>query len=196
MPPHSETELVVKILESFHDFTLTLKPLAKELIEKHPVDAVLGLLRGHWFQSVVGYFVNHRPSNPYAYINDEYKVQDLLYCLLLTVLDDLQYEDPTGKTKGALASTRLDLVSKRQGLIIEAKFASSKHFAKDIESEISEDIVKYGKLPDFNTIIFFIYCRDYAFPNSKEFELGFTDRHEIAGHRSNTYCIIKPRKEV
>ena len=86
----------------------------------------------------------------------------------------------------------MDLVSKGQGLIIEAKFASSKHSAKDIESEISEDIVKYGKLPDFNTIIFFIYCGNYTFPNQKEFELGFTDRHEIAGHKFRTYCIIKP----
>jgi hypothetical protein len=192
MPNHSETELVLKVLNSFHDVALTPKPLASDISEKHPIDAVLKLLRGHWFQSVVGYFVNHRPSSSYAHIDDEYRVQDLLYCLLLTALDDLQYEDPAGKSKGAITSTRMDLVSKRQGLIIEAKFASSKHSAKDIESEISEDIVKYGKLPDFSTMIFFIYCSDYTFPNQKEFELGFTDRHEIAGHKFRTYCIIKP----
>jgi len=192
MPNHSETELVLKALDSFRDVATTPKPLASDLSDKHPIDAVLKLLREHWFQSVVGYFVNHRPSSSYARIDDEYKVQDLLYCLLLTALDDLQYEDPAGKSKGALTSTRSDLVSKRQGLIIEAKFASSKHSAKDIESEISEDIVKYGKLPDFNTLVFFIYCSDYTFPNQKEFELGFTDRHEIAGHKFRTYCIIKP----
>jgi len=192
MPNYSETELVLKALDSFRDVAKTPKPLASELSDKHPIDAVLKLLRGHWFQSVVGYFVNHRPSSSYARIDDEYKVQDLLYCLLLTALDDLQYEDPAGKSKGALTSTRSDLVSKRQGLIIEAKFASSKHSAKYIESEISEDIVKYGKLPDFNTFIFFIYCSDYTFPNQKEFELGFTDRHEIGGHKFRTYCIVKP----
>jgi hypothetical protein len=192
MPNHSETELILKVLYSFSDVSSTPKPLTSDIAEKHPIDAVLTLLRGHWFQSVVGYFVNHRPSNSYAHIDDEYKVQDLLYCLLITALDDLQYEDPAGKSKGALTSTRLDLVSKRQGLIIEAKYASSKHLAKDIESEISEDIVKYGKLSDFNTMIFFIYCSDYTFPNQKEFELGFTDRHEIAGHKFQTYCIIKP----
>jgi hypothetical protein len=192
MPKHTETELILKTLDSFRDFVKTPKPLAKELSDKHPIDAVLKLLRGHWFQSVVGYFVNHRPSSPYANIDDEYKVQDLLYCLLLTALDDLQYEDPAGKSKGALASTRSDLVSKQHGLIIEAKFASSKHSARNIEREISEDLVRYGKLPSFNTIIFFIYCGDYTFPNQKEFELSFTDRHEIAGHKFRTYCIIKP----
>jgi len=192
MPNHSETELILTVLLSFRDFASTPKPLAGDISEKHPIDAVLTLLRGHLFQSVVGYFVNHRPSSSYAHIDDEYKVQDLLYCLLITALDDLQYEDPAGKSKGALTSTRLDLVSKQQDLIIEAKYASSKHLAKDIESEISEDIVKYGKLSHFNTMIFFIYCSDYTFPNQKEFELGFTDRHEIAGHKFQTYCIIKP----
>jgi hypothetical protein len=192
MLKHSETEFVLKIIDAFRDVATTPKPLASDLSDKHPIDAVLKLLRGHWFQSVVGYFVNHRPSSSYANIEDEYKVQDILYCLLLTALDDLQYEDPAGKSKGALTSTRSDLVSKRQGLIIEAKLASSKHSAKNIESEISEDVVKYGKLPDFNTIIFFIYCCKYTFPNQKEFELGFTDRHEIAGHKFRTYCIIKP----
>jgi hypothetical protein len=192
MPNHSETELVLKVLYSFRDVAETPKPLASDISDKHPIDAVLKLLRGHWFQAVVGYFMNHRPSSPYAHIDDEYKVQDLLYCLLLTALEDIQYEDPASKSKGSLTSTRSDLVSKRQGLIIEAKFASSKHSAKDIESEISEDIVKYGKLPDFNSLIFFIYCSDYTFPNQKEFEQGFTDRHEIAGHKFRTYCIIKP----
>jgi hypothetical protein len=192
MPNQPETKSVLKALDAIRDLVSVPKPLAIELLDKHPIDAVLTLLRGHWFQSVVGYFVNHRSSSPYAHIDDEYKVQDLLYCLLLTALDDLQYEDPAAKSKGALTSTRSDLVSKRQALIIEAKFASSKHSAKEIESEISEDIVKYGKLPGFSTIIFFIYCSDYTFPNQKEFEAGFTDRHEIAGHKFRTYCIIKP----
>ena len=192
MPAHSETEYVLKALDLFRDVGSTPKPLASDISEKHPIDAVLKLLKGHWFQSVVGYFVNHRAKSPFANIDDEYKVQDLLYCLLLTVLSDLQYEDPSGKPKGSLTSTRMDLVSKSQQLIIEAKFASSKHSATDIESEISEDIVKYGKLQNFSTIIFFIYCSNYTFPNQTEFELGFSDRHEIAGHRFRTYCIIKP----
>lgn len=192
MSKHSETDLILNILNCFRDVSSAPKPLASDISDKHPIDAVLNLLRGHWFQSVVGYFINHRSSSQYANIDNEYMVQDLLYCLLLTILSDLQYEDPSGKPKGALSSTRMDLVSKKQGLIIEAKFASSKHLAKDIESEISEDIVKYGKLQNFNSIIFFIYCNNYTFPNQSEFELGFTDRHEISGHSFRTYCIIKP----
>ena len=192
MAKHSETKLIINTLNLFRDVISTPKPLASDISDKHPIDAVLKLLRGSWFQAVVGYFINHRALSPYANIDNEYKVQDLLFCLLQTIISDLQYEDPSGKPKGALTFSRMDLVSKKQGLIIEAKFASSKHAAKDIESEISEDIVKYGKLQNFNTIIFFIYCNNYTFPNQGEFELGFTDRHEIAGHKFNTYCIIKP----
>ena len=97
MANHSETELVLKVLDSLRDVASTPKPLTSDISEKHPIDAVLKLLRGHWFQSVIGYFVNHRPSSSYAHVDDEYKVQDLLYWLLLTAVDDLQYEDPAGQ---------------------------------------------------------------------------------------------------
>ena len=161
--------------------------------EVNPIEKLLKLLRSDWFMSVVGYFKNHRTSSPYSKIEDEYQVQDLIYCLALSIIPDLQYEDPQQKNKGALTSTRIDFYSPEQKLILEIKFANSSHTAKKVESEISEDVVKYGKQPMFSTLIFFIHCADgYTFPSPREFEKGNTASHTISGHQFYAYCVVKP----
>jgi hypothetical protein len=153
---------------------------------------LLRLLRGDWIQSVVGYFSNHRPSIPYSRLDTEYKVQDLIYCLAASLFSDLQFENPQQKNTGAITSTRVDFSSAGTQLFLEAKLASSRHGAKQVENEISEDIVKYGRQKVFKTLVFFIYCHNYTFPNSREFEQGFTGRKVIDGHQFDTYCIVKP----
>jgi hypothetical protein len=161
--------------------------------ETTPVDRLIKLLRSDWFHSIRGYFRNHRSNSPYARIEDEYHVQDLIYCLALSIIPDLQYEDPQYKNIGALSSTRIDFYSLQEKLFLEVKFANNSHTARKVEAEISEDIVKYGRQDRFSTLIFFIYCADdFAFPSPREFERGFTSSHTIAGHSFYSYCIVKP----
>lgn len=193
MTEHFETELIITQITKIRGLGFLPKKISKE-VNKIPdtSEIVIEKLKSDWFKTVVGYFTNHRPKRDFAILDDEYKVQDLLYCLLITILDDLQYEDPKSKNIGALSSSRTDLISKKAKIIIEAKYASSKHSAKSIESEISEDIVIYGKESDFDHLIFFIYCNGYFFPNQKEFERGFTNVNDISGHKFRTHCIIKP----
>jgi len=167
-------------------------PVLHQTRKDYDVKRLIELLRGDWLVSVVGYFINHRPASSYAKLDDEYKVQDLIYCLGLTQIPDLQYEDPQKKNIGALTSTRVDFSSIAAKLFLEIKLANSGHIAKKIEAEISEDIVKYGKQKTFQTLIFFIYCYDYSFPNPREFERGFTGTHTIEGHQFEAFCIIKP----
>lgn len=202
-----ETETIQRVLGEFKKILELVPEPEKAVSEKsktspkiakpkeqplNETEKLLDLLRSNWFASVTGYFINHRSSSPYAKIDDEYKVQDLIYCLASSVIPDLQYEDPQHKNTGALTSTRIDFFSVKNELFLEIKLASSSHAAKKVEAEISEDMVKYGKQSIFNTLIFFIYCNDYAFPNQKEFEKGFTGTHSIQGHQFKTYCIVKP----
>jgi hypothetical protein len=155
-------------------------------------ERLLRLLKSDWLASVTGYFINHRSNSPYAKIDDEYKVQDLIYCLASSIVSDLQFEDPQQKNIGALAHTRVDFLSAKNQLFLEIKLANSSHSAKSVESELSEDIVKYGKQRIFNTLIFFVYCNEYSFPNPREFERGNTGSQSIQGHHFQTYCIVKP----
>jgi hypothetical protein len=96
------------------------------------------------------------------------------------------------KNVGAITSTRVDFSSVTTQVFIEVKLASNRHDAKQVEKEISEDIVKYGRQRAFTALIFFVYCYDYAFPNPREFERGLTGLKVIDGHSFQTYCIVKP----
>ena len=199
MTSNLETSIVQAVVAGLHEFQ---KATGIDVVHtsqaraisspQQAVEGLLDLLRTDWFVSMVGYFINHRSSSPYAKLDDEYKVQDLIYGLALTVIPDLQYEDPQKKNVGALTSTRVDFYSAECQLFLEIKLASSAHTAKKVEAEMSEDIVKYGKQKIFSTLIFFVYCHDYALPSPREFEKGHTGAHTIGGHHFQTYCVVKP----
>jgi len=199
MSEHVETDTILQILGEVQEIQRIIP--AKKASTSHvrpasggddPIGQLLALLRSDWILSVVGYFANHRPSLPYARLDDEYKVQDLLYCLAASCFPDLQFENPQQKNIGAVTATRVDFSSTNARLFIETKLASSRHDAKQVEKEISEDIVKYGRQGTFTTVLFFVYCCDYVFPNPREFERGLTGQKTIDGHQFNTYCIVKP----
>ncbi|MBK9925417.1 MAG: hypothetical protein IPP66_09005 [Anaerolineales bacterium] len=161
--------------------------------ETNAVEKLIKALSSDWFLSVKGYFANHRQNSSYAKIIDEYQVQDLVYCLAVSMMPDLQYEDPQQKNIGALTSTRIDFYSLQHKLYLEIKFANNNHQAKKVEAEISEDVFKYGKQTIFDTLIFFIYCaEDYNFPSPREFERGNTGIQNIMGHQFSICCIVKP----
>lgn len=199
MASHPETHAIQQLQAELHNIQNVTVSVGKSHKPHNTVESsddvinrLLELLRSDWFVSVVGYFINHRANSPYAKIDDEYKIQDLIYCLALTMIPDLQYEDPQKKNSGALTSTRVDFYSAKHQLFLEMKLASSTHTAKKVEAEISEDIVKYGRQRIFSTLIFFVYCNEYAFPNPREFEKGFTGAHNIQGHQFQIYCVVKP----
>jgi hypothetical protein len=196
MSRHLETEAVMQALAQIRQIQGMAHPAksieAQSTHQDGALEQLLSLLSGDWILSVQGYFLNHRPNSPYAQLDDEYKIQDLVYCLVSSIIPDLHYENPQEKTRGALASTRVDFSSESTGIFLEVKLATSKHQAKKVESEISEDIVKYGKHRPFDTLVFLVFCHNYAFPNAREFEAGFTGDQQIGGHRFQTFCVVKP----
>ena len=204
MAEHAETNAVMRILAEVQEIQKTIPsnkviaPLASVSIPLKPikkednVNRLLELLRSDWILSVIGYFVNHRPGLPYTRLDDEYKVQDLIYCLASTQFPDLQFENPQQKNVGAVTFTRVDFFSAKAQLFLEIKLANSRHEAKQIEKEISEDMVKYGRQKNFKTLIFFIYSQDYTLPNPRDFERGFTGQQSIHGYQFQTHCIVKP----
>jgi len=198
--PSPETALLLKLLAevraidgiSFGQAPAPPPPPAAVAGPTTTLDRLLSLLRGPWFPTLAGYFVNHRPDSPYATLDDESKVQDLVYSLSVALVPDLHFEDPQQKNVGAIASTRVDFTSDDSAIFLEVKLATSSHTAKKVEAEISEDIVKYGKQPTFTDLVFFVYCHQYAFPNAPQFERGNSGTHSIAGHAFTTHCIVKP----
>lgn len=191
-----ETELITSKIKILKDLgLLSEKTYSNRLLptsdREYILTEIINELKSDWIYKVTGYFMNHRESNEYANLNFEDKVQDLTYIQLIKIISDLHYEDPQSKTKGSISHTRIDFSSNKLNLGIEIKHAKDKHNAKQIEAEISEDIVKYGKSKRFKTIIFFIYCYNYNFPNPIMFANDFTFKQTINDFLFETICIIK-----
>lgn len=187
MAEHLESEAIQRFLAELREIPGVTFAAHDSLLER-----LLTLLRSDWLVSVVGYFVNHRPDSPYAQLDGEPKVQDLVYCLARSVIPDLHYEDPQAKNIGALMSTRVDFSSVEAQVFIEVKLATNTHKMRKVEAEIDEDIMKYGRQRTFSTLIFFVYCYQYHLPNPGEFERGRTGLQTIDGHQFQTYCIVQP----
>ncbi|MHB0877653.1 MAG: PD-(D/E)XK nuclease domain-containing protein [Anaerolineae bacterium] len=186
MPEHPETLAVLAVLRRAASVPYSGWPRSGGTIGE-----VLGLLKGEWFSAISGYYCNHRPAGQYGELDAEWKVQDLVYCLLYPVLTDLHYEDPHPKTTGAIASTRIDFASASTGIWIEVKLATRSHPMRDVEKEIDEDITKYGRQGGFSSLVFFVYCCGYRPQNPREFERGLTGAKEIDANRFHTYCVVR-----
>ena len=190
---NSETKIVLEVL---HKVTSILSDLqvrqsvSVTTASRASVGAVLDVLRSDFLHDIHGYFQNHRPTSAYANIDNEYKVQDLCYCLLRPLLSDLQYENPQRKPTGALTFAQVDFSSDHLKMLLEVKFVDSKEKAKRVEGEISEDITKYGRSRTFDYLIFYIHCSGYSYPNKSEFERGFSDRYSIEKNTFETICIV------
>lgn len=151
---------------------------------------VVDLLRSEIIHDLCGYFQNHRPQSPYSTVDNEYKVQDLVYCLLRPIIPDLQYENPFAKPTGSLTYVQIDFFSKSLDMLIEIKYVDSKEKAKRVEKEMSEDITKYSRSYHFKVLLFFVYCSGYSYPNKLEFENGFTNEYTLGTKAFQTSCIV------
>lgn len=191
---NQEVPHLILLADKFNAIAKKINPAKTKIIRQTlpivSIDSVVSLLASNLIGDMAGYFQNHRPDSPYAILDDEYKVQDLVYCLLRPAVPDLQYENPQSKPRGSLTSTRVDFTSEKTNMFLEIKHVSSTTKAKKIESEISEDITKYGRSRRFAYFVIFVYCYNYAFPNKLEFEKGFTDIVSLGKNDFETICIV------
>lgn len=90
------------------------------------------------------------------HIEDEYDVQDILFCLLKGVYKDLRREDPLPKQAGI--SSRIDLDIPSEGIMIEVKMIKStdKDTNKYIK-QLKEDITNYSSVDWLKYLVLFIY---------------------------------------
>ena len=88
-------------------------------------------------------------------IKDEYDIQSILYLILRSYFDDIEYEDPTQKF--GRSSSRLDLKIPQLKTIVEVKYARSSEDFKTIENEIKQDASSYVQSTEYRKIIVFVY---------------------------------------
>lgn len=101
-------------------------------------------------------------------VQDEYDVQDLLHALLLLHFADIRPEEWTPSYAGK--SSRMDFLVKREQVVIETKKAGEGLGAKELGSQLIEDIARYKQHPDCNTLVCFVYDPDGWITNPRGIE--------------------------
>ena len=115
-------------------------------------------------------------------INDEYDVQDLLSSLLLIHFDDIREEEWTPSSAGR--SSRMDILLKRERIVIETKKSRDGLDARRLGDELLLDIGHYAAHPDCRTLICFVYDPEGRIKNPR----GLED--DLARHSTGTLRVI------
>ncbi|KYF93173.1 hypothetical protein BE18_05920 [Sorangium cellulosum] len=111
------------------------------------------------FNLVTRALTKRNRNKPPLELADEYDVQELAYAALKPLVADLTLEDPTPKVAGN--SGRVDLVSHRLGLAIEAKATlKASREGGDIVEECFQRIKLYSSVRNIRVLAFFIHDPD------------------------------------
>lgn len=95
-----------------------------------------------------------RNKTPYLF-EDEYDLQDLIHALLRLDFDDIRKEEWTPSYAGGAA--RIDLVLRKEKILIEVKRTSINVREKELGDQLLEDIGRYKEYPHANTLVCFIF---------------------------------------
>ena len=101
-------------------------------------------------------------------VQDEYDVQDLFHALLHLFFDDIRAEEWTPSYAGK--SSRMDFLLKQEQIVIEIKKTRRGLGAKELGSQLIEDIERYQAHPDCDVLICFVYDPDGWIANPRGIE--------------------------
>ena len=101
-------------------------------------------------------------------IQDEYDLQDLFHALLHLHFEDIRPEEWVPSNAGK--STRIDFLLKQERIVVELKKTRRGLSAKELGSQLIEDIHRYNSHPDCDALICFVYDPDGRIANPRGLE--------------------------
>ena len=110
---------------------------------------------------------------PLAEIKDEYDVQDVLRGVLSGLFDDVRDEETTPSHAGL--RSRIDLLLKREQILIETKMTRDGLDQRKVAEELAIDKELYRSHPDCRTLVFFVYDPGHRLTNPTALEADLTD---------------------
>jgi len=94
-------------------------------------------------------------GRPTLDVQDEYDVQDLVHALLLLHFSDVRPEESTPSYAGK--ASRMDFLLKQEAIVVEAKMTRAGLGAKEVSSQLIEDIERYKVHPGCKALVCFVY---------------------------------------
>jgi hypothetical protein len=137
-----------------------------EFEKNNPVDNILIIFER--FHLVVRQLRDRYDNRVTLDVTDEYDVQDLLHSLLTIHYDDIRPEEWTPSYAGK--SSRMDFLLKDFKIVLEIKKTRKGLTAKEVGSQLIEDIARYEKHQDCETLLCFIYDPEGLISNPRGLE--------------------------
>jgi len=138
------------------------------------------------FHLVARQLRSRREERPTLDVQDEYDVQDLMHALLHLYFDDIRPEEWTPSYAGK--SSRVDFLLKQEQIVVEIKRARPGLAAKEVGSQLIDDIARYESHPDCDALVCFVYDPDGRISNPRGIE---NDLHRT-GDPLHVEVIIRP----
>lgn len=113
---------------------------------------------------------------PTLTITDEYDVQDLLHCLLLTRFEDVRPEECTPSYAGR--SARTDFLLYREEVFVEAKKTRAGLRDREVAEQLSADVAFYKRHPRCRALVCVVYDPDHLLRNPAALESDLSGMHE------------------
>ncbi|MEA5452083.1 hypothetical protein VB780_26145 [Leptolyngbya sp. CCNP1308] len=101
-------------------------------------------------------------------VQDEYDVQDLMHALLQLYFDDIRPEEWCPSYAGK--TSRMDFLLKSEQMVIEIKKTRPGLGAKELGSQLIEDIARYETHPNCDVLVCFVYDPDGRIANPRGIE--------------------------
>lgn len=105
-------------------------------------------------------------------VEDEHDVRDVVQALLYLDFDDIRTEEWTPSY--AAGTSRMDLVLKREGIVIVVKKTRQGLGAREIADQLSHDSQRYAAHPDCKILLHFIYDPEGRIGNPRRLEADLT----------------------
>ena len=163
---YSSVEKGIGILESMiEDIDLNL--IKPEIEEKYnPLNYILNIFDK--FHSVARVLRNRHDKRSTLNVTDEYDVQDLIHSLLTIHFDDIRTEEWTPSYAGKCS--RMDFLLKDYKIVIETKKTRNGLGEKEVGSQLIDDIERYSKHQDCETLLCFVYDPEGLIGNPRGLE--------------------------
>ena len=138
------------------------------------------------FHLAVRQLRSRHENRPTLDVRDEYDVQDLLHAILRLEFEDVRPEEYTPSYAGK--SSRVDFLLKAEQTVIECKKSRLDLGAKEVGSELIEDIARYNAHPDCSSLVCFVYDPEGRIANPRGLEADLSS----LGGEPRVVVLIRP----
>lgn len=185
----SNDEISLIILENLHRKFLSQQLSTTQINNLSALDVVNRVLLN--FHNSTRKIVTGRRSGHDAFkIADEYDVQDLLYIMLKGIFPLIKEEDPIPRV--GIKSTRIDLILREEGILIEAKMIKeSDSNEKDFVEQLKNDIQSYHSCEWLKHLVCFVYD-PFGKTKDKQNFYDLNGYQQVNGKGFNINIILNP----